>query len=132
MKNLMLVLFGIAFTGFSQADLHAQNRRNTRLPKVDFKIEQIKPVGQGLAISVTNRGFVMSPKSTVSVAVYDLKNRQLLQTKVLKLKATSPNQTRRIIFVPPAGKSILVRAKVDPKNKVAESNERNNEITSRH
>ena len=145
MKRILLVLFGIALAIGSQNEANAQTRKtksrnkanaqarnNTGLPKVDFRIGPIRPVGQGLGISVTNRGFAMSPKSSVSVAVYDAKSRQLLMTKVLTLPATRPNQTRRVIFVPPAGKLIMVRAKVDPQNRVAESNERNNEIASRH
>ena len=37
---------------------------NTGLPKVDYQVGRISPVGQGLAIPVTNGGFVMSPKTS--------------------------------------------------------------------
>lgn len=101
------------------------------LPKVDFRAGPIRKLGQGLSISVTNQGTVMSPKSIVSVAVYDVKTRQLLMTKSLTLSAMRANQTSRVIFVPPQGKTIMVRAKVDPGNRVPELNERNNEIATR-
>lgn len=132
MKRVLMVLIALACVAATQRESQAQNRRNRTLPKVDLKINSIRPVGQGLAISVTNSGFVMSPKSGVSVAIYDGKTRQLLSVKSLSLQALQPNQTSRVIFVPPAGKSILVRAKVDPGNKIPELNERNNELVTRH
>ena len=90
-------------------------------------------VSQGLAIPVTNRGFVISPNTTVTVAIYDLRSRRLLTTKSLSVPAMQPNQTRRVIVVPPSpGQAILVRATVDPRNRVKETNERNNSTASQH
>ena len=103
------------------------------LPKVDYQVGRISPVGQGLAIPVTNGGFVMSPKTTVSIAIYELNGRRLLKSKNLSVAALKPNQTRRVIFVPPSPRQrILVRVKVDPGNKVQELNERNNSTASQH
>ena len=126
----LVLTLGLA--GLQQA--HAQrSNKNSALPKVDYKIGRIKPVGQGFAIPVTNRGFAMSPKTEIRVAIYDGQNRQLLGTQTLRVAPLKSNQTRRSIFVPPnPGQKILVRAMVDPRNQVAESNERNNQVVSRH
>lgn len=100
---------------------------------MDYLIGQIRPLGQGLAIPVTNAGFAMSPKTSISVAIYDLQSRRLLATKNVAVAALHPNQTRRAIVVPPnTGRKILVRATVDPGNRVQESNERNNTTASKH
>lgn len=116
-----------------QQSLARDAAQNTDLPKVDYQIGKIQPVGQGLAIPVTNRGFAMSPQTTVSVAIYNADNRQLIATKSLRVQAMRSNQTSRAIFVPPnVGHGIMVRAMVDPGNRVPESNERNNQTTSRH
>jgi subtilase family serine protease len=83
--------------------------------------------------TVANRGFATAPNTTVAVVVYDLQSRRLLMAKSLNVPATQPNQTRRAIVVPPqTGQAILVRATVDPGNRVPESNERNNVTASRH
>ena len=106
---------------------------NNALPKVDYQVGRIRPLGQGLAIPVKNGGFVMSPKTTITVSIYERRTRRLLESKTLTVPAMHPNQTRRIIFVPPSPRQpILVRAKVDPRNQVQESNERNNEVVSNH
>ncbi len=134
MKRLLAiaVVMTLALTGLQQAQAQ-RSGRNADLPKVDYQIGRISPLGQGLAIPVTNRGFAMSPKTKMTVAIYDAKNRQLLQSKSLTVSAMKPNQTRRTIVVPPRpGQPILVRATVDPRNQVQESNERNNSIASRH
>ncbi len=134
MKRILFIMLGLAVAVISLQDANAQKpRNNPGLPKVDYKIGRIQPVGQGLSIPVTNRGFVIAPNNTVSVAIYDLRSRRLLTTKSLNLPAIQPNQTRRVIFVPPTpGQAIMVRAKVDPRNRVAESNERNNATASQH
>ncbi len=121
----------LAVTSLSEAQAQ-QPRQNQGLPKVDFQIGQIQKLGQGIAISVTNRGLAMSPATTVSVAIHDLQSRRLLTTKSLSLPPMQPNQTRRVIVVPPSpGQPIMVRATVDPRNRVQESNERNNATASR-
>ncbi len=134
MKRILFIMLGLAVAVISLQEAHAQKpRQNPGLPKVDFQIGQIQPLGQGLAIPVTNRGFVISPSNTVSVAIYDLQSRRLLMTKSLRLSAIQPNQTKRVIVVPPSsGKAIMVRATVDPRNRVPETNERNNATASRH
>ena len=134
MKRLLAILFGLTLTVGILPETHAQNpRQDPGLPKVDFQMGPIQPVGQGLAIRVTNGGFVRSPGTTVSVAIYDSQSRQLLTTKSLNVPPMQPNQTRRLIVVPPSpGQSILVRATIDPGNRVPETNERNNQIASRH
>ena len=128
----MAIVFTLALIG--QQQIHAQRSgQNPGLPKVDYQIGQIRPLGQGLSIPVTNRGFATSPQTKVSVAIYNAKNRQLITTKSLRLAAMRPNQMRRAIFVPPnPGQPILVRAMVDPGNQVQELNERNNKTSSRH
>ena len=134
MQRILLIAVGLTLALGSLQHAHAQRSgQNQGLPKVDYQIGRIQPLGQGLAIPVTNRGFVMAPQTKVSVAIYNAQNRQLLTTKSLRLAAMQPNQTRRAIVVPPSpGQAILVRAMVDPGNQVQESNERNNQIASRH
>ena len=134
MQRISLLILGltVSFIGLQQADAQ-QPRQNEGLPKVDYQIGRIQPLGQGLAIPVTNRGFVISPNTTVSVAIYDLRSRRLLTTKRLRVPAMHSGQTKRAIFVPPTpGQPIMVRATVDPGNRVRESNERNNSTASRH
>lgn len=133
MKRILTMILGLTVAAACAQNAHAQRpRNNPGLPKVDFHIGQISPLGQGIAIQVANRGFDVSPKNGVRVTVYDAQSRQLLTTKTLKLPAMRPNTNRRVIFVPPqTGKPIMVRAKVDPGNQVQESNERNNEIATR-
>ncbi len=126
------MVLALAATGLQHAQAQ-KSGRNSGLPKVDYQIGRISPLGQGLAIPVTNRGFAMSPKTKMTVAIYDGKSRQLLESKSLTVAAMKPNQTRRTIVVPPRpGQPILVRATVDPRNQVQESNERNNSTASRH
>lgn len=129
---LTAVVAAIALLGVRQTQAQ-KSGQNSGLPKVDYKIGRISPLGQGLAIPVTNRGFAMSPPTKVTVAIYDAKNRQLLTSKSLRVSAMKPNQTTRTIVVPPRpGQPIMVRAVVDPRNQVQESNERNNMVVSRH
>jgi len=134
MQRIMFILFSLTLTVISLQQAHAQQpRQNPGLPKVDYAIGRIQPLGQGLAIPVTNRGFVISPNTTVTVAIYDLRTRQLLTSRSLSVPAIRPNQTHRAIIVPPSkGRAIMVRAKVDPGNRVRESNERNNATASQH
>lgn len=134
MKSFTSLALGLTFAlvGLAQANA-ADSGLNQQLPKVDYAIGRIKPVGQGFAIPVTNRGFALSPQTTISVAIYNAKNRQFLATKNLRVAPLKSNQTSRAIFVPPTpGQAILVRAMVDPGNKVQESNERNNSVVSKH
>ncbi|WP_425400545.1 CARDB domain-containing protein [Aeoliella sp.] len=129
MKNTFLFLFGLAVAVSSIGEAQAANG----LPKVDFQIGQIYPLGQGLAIPVKNGGFVRSPGTTVSVAIYDGQSRQLLMTKILSVAAMQPNQSRRVIVVPPSNaQSVVVKATIDPGNRVQETNENNNMTSSRH
>ena len=127
MKRLLLVLLTVTATAVCLQEANADQG----LPKVDFQLGQISPLGQGLAIPVKNGGFATSPQTGVSVAVY-AKNRQLLMTKFLSVPAIPAGQTRRVIFVPPQGQQISVRATVDPGNRVPETNERNNGTTYRN
>jgi len=130
MQRILSITLGLAVALVGLQHGYAQN---SGLPKVDYKIGRIQPLGQGLAIPVTNRGFAISPQTRISVAIYNAQNRQLLTTKSLSVPAMQPNQTRRAIVVPPSpGQAILVRAMVDPGNQVQESNERNNKTASRH
>lgn len=134
MPRILSFVLGLALAFVSLQQANAiESRLNQQLPKVDYQLGRIKPVGQGFAIPVTNRGFVMSPKTTISVVIYSAKTRQFLATKNLPVAPLKSNQTSRAIFVPPQpGQAIVVRAMVDPANKVQESNERNNEIVSKH
>ena len=129
MQRILTIMFGLTLVVSNLQETHAQD---PGLPKVDFQVGQIQPVGQGLAIPVTNGGFAMSPNTTVSVVIYDMQ-RRLLKTESLNVPAIQPNQTRRVIFVPPSpGQAIMVRAIVDPGNRVQETNERNNQTASQH
>ncbi|MEQ8615368.1 MAG: CARDB domain-containing protein [Lacipirellulaceae bacterium] len=134
MQRITSIALGLALATVSLQQANAaESGLNQQLPKVDYAIGRIKPVGQGFAIPVTNRGFAMSPQTTISVVIYNAQNRQLLATKNLRVAPLKSNQTRRSIFVPPTpGQAILVRAMVDPGNRVQESNERNNNVVSRH
>lgn len=134
MQRILSIAFALAVTVIGMNEAHAAKpRNNPGLPKVDFQMGQITPVGQGLAIPVKNGGFETSPRNSVTVAIYDLRSRRLLMTKSLDLQVLQPNQTRRLIIVPPnPGQAILVRAIVDPSNRVAETNERNNSTASQH
>ena len=106
MKRMLFVLVALTVAVVSLQQAHAQGPRNNGgLPKVDYQLGQISRLGQGLQIPVTNRGFVTSPNTSVSVAVY-AKNRQLLMTKFLSVPAIPAGQTRRVIFVPPQGQTI--------------------------
>lgn len=128
MQRTLLVLFGLAMAAGSMQPAAAQNRG---LPKVDFQITQISPVGQGLAIYVKNGGFERSPGTGVSVVIYN-SQRQIVKTQSLPVSALQPGQQTRVIVVPPLNlQSFMVKATVDPGNRVQESNERNNIKTYR-
>ena len=134
MPRIMTIAMGLSLALLSLQQVHAQKSgENPGLPKVDYQIGRIQPVGQGFAIPVKNLGFEISPATKISVAIYNGQNRQLLTTKSLRVAPLKPNQSRRSIIVPPSpGQPILIRAMVDPGNQVKESNERNNQIASRH
>ena len=134
MQRILTMVLGLAVAVIGVQQAHAKApRNNPSLPKVDYQIGQITPLGQGLSIPVTNRGFVTSPKTAVSVAIYDRQSRRLLTTKFIDVPAIQSNQTRRVIVVPPSpGQPIVVRAMVDPGNRVPETNERNNQTASQH
>ena len=133
MKRLLLVLLTLSAAAVSLQEANAQRGRNNNqgLPKVDFQVGQIQKVGQALAIPVKNGGFERSPATSVAITVWN-QNRQLIMTKSLSVAALQPGASRRVLFVPPQGQTIQVRAIVDPGNRVAETNERNNTIASRH
>ena len=133
MQRILITMFALTLSVTSLSDAHAQQRqRNQGLPKVDFQIVQIQKVGQAVAVSVKNGGFERSPATSVRITIYDGQNRQLLTTQTLSTAPLQPNQTRRVLMVPPnTGRPIMVRAKVDPGNRVQETNERNNETASR-
>ena len=133
MRRTMTILFGLTLAVTILQETHAQNpRQNSGLPKVDYQIGPIRPLGQGVAVTVKNGGFEISPNTTVSVVVYDAQSRQVIMTKSLSVPPMQPNQTRRVIFVPPTpGQTIQVKATIDPGNQVQETNERNNQIATR-
>ena len=132
MQRTLMVLFGLALAATSMQSVHAQNRGgNNSLPKVDFQVVQISPVGMGLAIHVKNGGFVRSSGTSVSVVIYNAQ-RQIVKTQSLAVSALQPGQQTRVIVVPPANlQSFMLKATVDPGNHVQESNERNNIKTFR-
>jgi subtilase family serine protease len=132
MKPILSLAFclTLALSSVSTADAQTP-RNNPGLPKVDFVAGQISKVGQAVSINVTNRGFVRSPSTTVSVAVWDMQ-RRLIMTKSLNVTPLQPNQTTRVLFVPPnPSQQVMVRATVDPGNRIPETNERNNVIAGR-
>lgn len=134
MMHRTLFALALTVTALGIQSANAQKpRNNPGLPKVDFQVGQITPVGQGLAIPVKNLGFERSPGTTVHVTIWDLQSRRLLKAQSFNVSALFPNQTQRVIVVPQnQGKRVLVRARVDPNNRVAESNERNNQVASQH
>ena len=132
MKRMLLVMLTLSAAVIGLQDANAQGRRNNQgLPKVDFQVGGIYKVGQALAIPVKNGGFERSPATTVAVTVWN-QNRQLIMTKSLNVAPLQPGASRRVLFVTPQGQTVQVRAIVDPGNRVAETNERNNTIASRH
>lgn len=133
MKRVLLVLFGLSVVVGGMQEADAQRRRgNQGLPKVDFQIQPIYKVGQGLAAPVRNGGFERSPGAKLTVAIYDRQSRQLLKVESRQVAALQPGQTRREIVVPPTRNPVLVRATIDPGNRVPETNERNNKVASHH
>ena len=133
MKRVLLVMLTLSAAAVTLHEVQAQQPRNSNgLPKVDFQVGRIQKVGMALAIPVTNGGFQRSPNTSVAVAIWDAQSRQLIMTKSLSVAALQPGQTRRVLVVPPQGKTVSVRATVDPGNRVQETNERNNVIASRH
>lgn len=132
MQRVLFALAGLVLAASSLPGAQAQQpRQNQGLPKVDFQIGQIGPLGQGIAIQVKNGGFAMSPPTSVSVNVHDVQSRRLLLAKSLNVPAMHPGQTRRVIVVPSSTRGVMVRAQIDPRNRVPETNERNNTRTAR-
>ena len=132
MKRILLVMLTLTAAVVSLQEANAQGRQNNQgLPKVDFQVGGIYKVGQALAIPVKNGGFERSPATSVAVVVWNT-NRQIIMRTSLNVAPLQPGASRRVLFVPPQGQTVQVRAIVDPGNRVAETNERNNTTASRH
>ena len=131
MKRLLVAMFVLTVATVSLQEASAQRRQNNQgLPKVDFQATQIQKVGMALAVHVKNAGFERSPTTTVAVIVWNAQ-RQIIMRKSLNVAPLQPGASRRVLFVPPQGQTVMVKATVDPGNRVQETNERNNTIASR-
>lgn len=127
MKRLLFSVMGLAIVGIVAPEAQAQNGSDPGIPKVDFRVGQLRVSDNRLAVQITNAGFAASPVTSLHIGVTDDPPRNKLFSKVVKVRPLQANQTRTMVISGmPAGRRMTITASVDPYKRVPELNEGNN------
>ncbi len=122
MRFIKFALLALSICGLYQSAAHAQ---------IDLAVDQISKQGKNIQIRVRNLGKRQSPSTLLNVWLQDNDTQNALENRLLTVPPINAGRSQTFVLKKLGQKivmtrNLLVTAKVDPRLRIRESNERNN------